>query len=72
MRMPRPASPFFVLNAFLILKSHRLKTFKISNDPHFADKVVDVLGFYLNPRITLWCYRLNEKTQIRGSLGTDS
>lgn len=26
------------------LKPHRLKTFKISNDPHFADKVVDVVG----------------------------
>jgi len=31
------------------LKPHRLKTFKISNDPHFADKVVDVVGLYLNP-----------------------
>lgn len=31
------------------LKPHRLKTLKISNDPHFADKVVDVVGLYLNP-----------------------
>lgn len=31
------------------LKPHRLKTFKISNDPHFANKVVDVVGLYLNP-----------------------
>jgi transposase len=30
------------------LKPHRLKTFKISNDPHFADKVVDVVGLYLS------------------------
>lgn len=31
------------------LKPHRLKTFKISNDPHFADKVIDIVGLYLNP-----------------------
>ena len=31
------------------LKPHRLKTFKISNDPLFAEKVVDVVGLYLNP-----------------------
>lgn len=31
------------------LKPHRLKTFKISNNPHFADKVVDVIGLYLDP-----------------------
>ncbi len=35
------------------LKPHRLKTFKISNDPHFADKVVDVVGLYLNLRISV-------------------
>ncbi len=31
------------------LKSHLLKTFKVSNDPHFAEKVIDVVGFYLSP-----------------------
>ena len=31
------------------LKSHRLKTFKISSDPHFAEKVCDVVGLYMNP-----------------------
>jgi hypothetical protein len=31
------------------LKPHRLKTLKISYDPHFADKVVDVVGLYLDP-----------------------
>ena len=31
------------------LKPHRLKTFKISNDPDFAEKVFDVVGLYLNP-----------------------
>ena len=29
------------------LKPHLVKTFKVSNDPHFAAKVVDVVGLYL-------------------------
>ncbi|QHC91366.1 hypothetical protein PchlR47_24730 [Pseudomonas chlororaphis] len=44
------------------LKPDRLKTFKISNDSHFADKVVDVVGLYL---ITLWCCRLMRKPRSR-------
>lgn len=31
------------------LKPHRIKTFKVSNDPRFAEKFVDVVGLYLNP-----------------------
>jgi transposase len=31
------------------LRPHRLKTFKISNDPAFADKVVDIVGLYMSP-----------------------
>ena len=31
------------------LKPRRLKTFKISRDPRFAEKVQDVVGLYLNP-----------------------
>lgn len=30
------------------LKPHRLQTFKISNDPQFAEKVIDVVGLYMN------------------------
>jgi hypothetical protein len=32
------------------LKPHRVETFKLSNDPRFEDKLVDVVGLYLNPR----------------------
>ena len=32
------------------LKPHRVETFKLSNDPKFEDKLVDVVGLYLNPR----------------------
>ncbi len=47
------------------LKPHRLKTFKISNDPHFADKVVDVVGLYLNPPDNALVLSVDEKTQIQ-------
>jgi hypothetical protein len=31
------------------IQPHRVKKFKISNDPKFEDKVRDVVGLYLNP-----------------------
>ena len=31
------------------IKPHLVRTFKLSNDPHFEDKLVDVVGLYLNP-----------------------
>lgn len=31
------------------LAPHRLDTFKLSNDPRFEEKLVDVVGLYLNP-----------------------
>jgi transposase len=47
------------------LKPHRLKTFKISNDPEFAEKVVDVVGLYLNPPDNALVLSVDEKTQIQ-------
>lgn len=47
------------------LKPHRLKTFKISQDPHFADKVVDVVGLYLDPPSNAVVLSVDEKTQIQ-------
>lgn len=47
------------------LKPHRLKTFKISNDPEFADKVVDVVGLYMNPPDNAVVLSVDEKTQIQ-------
>jgi len=32
------------------LKPHLVKTFKLSNDPAFEEKPIDVVGLYLNPR----------------------
>jgi hypothetical protein len=31
------------------LRPHRTKTFKLSRDPRFLEKLIDVVGLYLNP-----------------------
>jgi transposase len=47
------------------LKPHRLQTFKISNDPEFADKVIDVVGLYMDPPDNALVLSVDEKTQIQ-------
>src|SRR5215472_16841312 len=47
------------------LKPHLVKTFKLSNDPHFIEKLEDVVGLYLNPRNTPWCFVLTRKAKSR-------
>lgn len=47
------------------LKPHRLKTFKISNDPEFAEKVMDIVGLYMNPPDNAMVLSVDEKTQIQ-------
>lgn len=47
------------------LKPHRIKSFKLSNDKHFEEKLEDIIGLYLNPpehAIVLSC---DEKSQIQ-------
>jgi hypothetical protein len=31
------------------IKPHLVRTFKLSNDPRFEEKLVDVVGLYLDP-----------------------
>jgi len=47
------------------LKPHRLQTFKLSNDPKFAEKVVDIVGLYMNPPENAMVLSIDEKTQIQ-------
>jgi transposase len=47
------------------LKPHLTKTFKVSNDPHFAEKLVDVVGLYLNPPEHALVLSCDEKSQIQ-------
>ena len=47
------------------LKPHRVKSFKLSNDPDFVKKLEDIVGLYLDPpehALVLCC---DEKTQIQ-------
>lgn len=47
------------------LKPHRIKSFKISQDPQFAEKVADVVGLYLRPPANALVLSVDEKTQIQ-------
>lgn len=47
------------------LKPHLVKTFKLSNDPHFTEKLKDVVGLYLNSPEHALVFSLDEKTQIQ-------
>jgi transposase len=47
------------------LKPHLVKTFKVSNDPHFVEKLVDVVGLYLNPPEHALVLCADEKTSIQ-------
>lgn len=47
------------------LKPHLVKTFKLSNDPHFIEKLKDVVGLYLNPPEHALVFCVDEKSQIQ-------
>lgn len=47
------------------LQPHRTKTFKLSNDPNFVDKLIDVVGLYLNPPEHAIVLCVDEKSQIQ-------
>ena len=47
------------------LKPWKVETFKLSNDPHFEEKLVDVVGLYLNPPERAVVFSFDEKTQCQ-------
>ncbi len=47
------------------LKPWKVDTFKISNDPHFEEKLVDVVGLYMNPPSRAVVFSFDEKTQCQ-------
>ena len=47
------------------LQPHRVETFKLSNDPRFEEKLVDVVGLYLNPPENAIVLCMDEKSQIQ-------
>ena len=47
------------------MKPHLVRTFKVSNDPHFAEKLEDIVGLYLNPPEHALVFSVDEKSQIQ-------
>jgi transposase/transcriptional regulator with XRE-family HTH domain len=47
------------------LKPHRTKSFKLSRDARFLEKLTDVVGLYLNPPDQALVLCVDEKTQIQ-------
>lgn len=47
------------------LKPHRVSSFKLSNDPRFAEKLEDVVNLYLHPPTDAIVLSLDEKCQIQ-------
>jgi transposase len=47
------------------LQPHRIKTFKLSTDRHFEEKLTDVVGVYLNPPDKAVVLCVDEKSQVQ-------
>jgi len=47
------------------LKPWKIDKFKISNDPRFEEKLVDVVGLYINPPSRAVVFSFDEKTQCQ-------
>ena len=47
------------------LKPHQVKTFKLSNDPRFEEKLIDVVGLYLNPPDQAIVLCMDEKSSVQ-------
>ena len=47
------------------IKPHRTEGFKLSRDPHFLEKLTDVVGLYLNPPQKALVLCVDEKSQIQ-------
>jgi transposase len=47
------------------LKPHRVRTFKLSNDPRFAEKLEDVISLHLHPPDQAIVLSVDEKCQIQ-------
>ncbi len=47
------------------LKPHLVRTFKLSRDKHFVEKLIDVVGLYLNPPDKSLVLSVDEKSQIQ-------
>ncbi len=53
-----------LFQAFAV-QPHRTRTFKLSTDPFFVEKVRDIVGLYLNPPDHALVLCVDEKSQIQ-------
>jgi len=47
------------------LQPHRVETFKLSRDPHFVEKLRDIVGLYMDPPDKALVLSVDEKSQIQ-------
>jgi transposase len=47
------------------LRPHQVRSFKLSNDPKFAEKVEDIVGLYVDPPAHAVVLSIDEKAQIQ-------
>ena len=47
------------------LQPHRVRTFKLSTDPRFVEKLTDVVGLYVDPPDKALVFCVDEKSQIQ-------
>jgi transposase len=59
-----PATVQRIWRAFS-LQPHRVEHFRLSNDPHFVDKVIDIVGLYMSPPTHAVVLCVDEKSQIQ-------
>jgi transposase len=59
-----PATVQRIWRAFS-LQPHRAEHFRLSNDPHFVDKVIDIVGLYMSPPTHAVVLCMDEKSQIQ-------
>jgi hypothetical protein len=54
------------------LQPHRVRSFKLSNAPQFAEKLKEVVGLYIDPPAHAVVLGIDEKSQIRALDRTQS
>jgi len=47
------------------LQPHRVRTFKLSTDPAFVEKLMDVVGLYVNPRTKPSCFASTRRAKSK-------
>ena len=50
------------------LQPHRMRQFKLSNDPQFASKLRAIVGLYVDPPAQRWCSQSAKRARSRHSI----